>query len=149
MPWGGRITHAHLYYAPGSSSMASHIVLEEAGAQYKTRFINEDAGEHRTEAYLRVNPRGKVPALRLTDGTVLVENVALQTYIARTHPEARLLPTDPEGEAHALSLMAFFATAVHPAFSHFWAPRRFTDEPSGKEGIRVRGWRPSTATAAR
>ena len=86
-----------LYYAPGSSSMASHITLEEAGARYETRFVNEGAGEHRTEAYLRVNPRGKVPALRLTDGTVLVENVAIQTYIARTHPEAGLLPTDPEG----------------------------------------------------
>ncbi len=128
-----------LYYAPGSSSMASHIVLEEAGAHYETRFVNEDAGEHRTEAYLRVNPRGKVPALRLTDGSVLVENIAIQAYVARTHPEAGLLPTDVEGEARALSLMAFFASAVHPAFSHFWAPRRFTDEPSGESGIRAKG----------
>ena len=117
-----------LYYAPGSSSMASHIALEEAGARYDTRFVDEDAGEHRTEAYLRVNPRGKVPALRLADGSVLVENVAIQTYVARAHPEAGLLPADAGGEARALSLMAFFATAVHPAFSHFWAPRRFTGD---------------------
>ncbi len=128
-----------LYYAPGSSSMASHIALEEAGARYDTRFVNEDAGEHRTEAYLRVNPRGKVPALRLPDGSVLVENVAIQTYVARTRPEAGLLPADPMGVARALSLMAFFATAVHPAFSHFWAPARFTDEPSGEDGIRAKG----------
>ncbi|TDH60496.1 glutathione S-transferase family protein [Dankookia rubra] len=128
-----------LYYAPGSSSMASHIALEEAGARYETHFVNEDAGEHRTEAYLRVNPRGKVPALRLVNGSVLVENVAIQTYVARTHPEAGLLPADAEGEARALSLMAFFATAAHPAFSHFWAPRRFTDEPSGEDGIRAKG----------
>lgn len=66
-----------LYYAPGSSSMASHLVLEETGAEFETRFVNEDAGEHRTEAYLRVNPRGKVPALRLADGRMLVENVAI------------------------------------------------------------------------
>src|SRR3712207_8453012 len=46
-----------------------------------TRFVNEDAGEHRTEAYLRVNPRGKVPALRLADGSVLAENVAIQCYV--------------------------------------------------------------------
>ena len=128
-----------LYYAPGSSSMAAHLVLEEAGAGYETRSVDEDAGEQRGEAYLRVNPRGKVPALRLTDGSVLVENIAIQTYVARTHPEAGLLPTDPEEEAHALSLMAFFATAVHPAFSHFWAPRRFTDDQSGEEGIRAKG----------
>ncbi len=128
-----------LYYAPGSSSMAAHLVLEEAGAEYETRFVNEDAGEHRAEAYLRVNPRGKVPALRLADGTVLVENVAIQTYVARTHPQAKLLPEAPEGEARALSLMAFFATAVHPAFSHFWAPGRFTDEPAGEAGVRAKG----------
>ena len=130
-----------LYYAPGSSSMASHLVLEEAGAEYETRFVNEDAGEHRTEAYLRVNPRGKVPALRLADGTVLVENVAIQTYVARIHPQAKLLPEAPEGEARALSLMAFFASAVHPAFSHFWAPGRFTDEPAGEAGVRAKGLR--------
>ena len=128
-----------LYYAPGSSSMAAHLVLEEAGAEYETRFVDEDAGEHRTEAYLRVNPRGKVPALRLADGTVLVENVAIQTYIARTHPEAQLLPDDPEGEARALSRMAVCASTVHPAFSHFWAPGRFTDEPAGQAGVRAKG----------
>ena len=128
-----------LYYAPASSSMASHIALEEAGARYEIRFVNEDAGEQRTEAYLRINPRGKVPALRLSDGTVLVENIAIQIYVARTHPEAKLLPEDAEGEARALSLMAFFASAVHPAFSHFWAPGRFTNEPSGEAGVRTRG----------
>ena len=128
-----------LYYAPGSSSMAAHLVLEEAGAHYETRSVDEDAGEQRTEAYLRVNPRGKVPALRLPDGSVLVENLAIQTYVARTHPAAGLLPTDAEGEVRALSLMAFFASAVHPAFSHFWAPRRFTDKPSGEAGIRAKG----------
>ena len=84
-----------LYDAPGSSSMAAHVVLEEAGAEYETRFVDEDAGEHRTEAYLRVNPRGKVPALRLPDGTVLVENVAIQTYVARTHPQAGCCPATP------------------------------------------------------
>jgi len=128
-----------LYYATGSSSMASHLALEEAGAQYEACFVNEDAGEHRTEAYLRVNPRGKVPALRLSNGSVLVENIAIQTYVAQTHPDAGLLPAGPEEKAHALSLMAFFATAVHPAFSHFWAPRRFTDELSAEEGIKAKG----------
>ena len=61
-----------LYYAPGSSSMVSHIVLEEAGAHYETRFVNEDAGEHRTEAYLRVNPAlGAVAEVVELDGGVI------------------------------------------------------------------------------
>lgn len=128
-----------LYRARGSSSMASHIALEEAGARYDTVLIDEDAGEHRQPAYLAVNPRGKVPALRLADGSVLVENVAIIAHVARTHPAARLLPADPAGEAQALSLMAFFASAVHPAFSHWFAPQRFTADPAGAPGVRARG----------
>ncbi len=65
-----------LYYAPGSSSMASHLVLEEAGAHYETRFVDEEAGEQRKEAYLRANRRGKVPALRLPDGLLPGETAA-------------------------------------------------------------------------
>ncbi len=128
-----------LYYAPGSSSMASHIALEEAGATYETTFVDERAGEQRTEAYLRVNPRGKVPALRLLDGSVLVENIAIQTYIARTHPAARLLPSDPAEEARAMALMAFFASVAHPAFAHYFAPQRFTGEQKGEPGVKARG----------
>ena len=89
------LTH---YCAPGSSSMASHLVLEEAGAAYETRSVDEDAGEQRTEAYPRVNPRGKVPALRLPDGSVLVENLAIQTYVARTAPAPKPGATKLEPE---------------------------------------------------
>ncbi len=53
-----------LHYAPGSSSMASHLALEEAGAVYEAELVGEEASEHRTETYLRLNLPGKVPALR-------------------------------------------------------------------------------------
>jgi len=128
-----------LYFAPGSSSQAAHIAMEETGAAYNKILVDEAAGEHKTEAYLRVNPRGKVPALRLPDGSVLVENVAIQTYIARAYPAAKLLPEDPVGEARAFSLMAFFASTVHPAFSHYYAPARFTGDPIGEPGVKARG----------
>src|SRR3712207_6330167 len=99
-----------LFYAPGSSSMASHIALEEAGARFEPHLVDEAAGEHKSESYLRFSPRGKVPALRLPDGSILVENLAIQCYVADTHPSARLLPEAPEARAQALSLMAFFAS---------------------------------------
>lgn len=119
--------------------MASHIALEEAGARYDTVLVDEDAGEHKRPAYLAINPRGKVPALRLPSGEILVENLAIQAHVARTHPQAALMPTDLEGEAKALSLMAFFASAVHPAFSHYWAPHRFTADRAGEAGVKARG----------
>jgi len=53
-----------LYYAPGACSMASHIVLEESGEKYEPKKVDLAGGEQRTEAYLKINPLGRVPALR-------------------------------------------------------------------------------------
>jgi hypothetical protein len=48
-----------LYYASGACSTASHIGLEESGAPYEARPISFADGEQRSEAYLRINPRGR------------------------------------------------------------------------------------------
>ena len=118
--------------------MAPHIALEETGAAYNAVKIDEVGGEHLTEAYRRINPRAKVPALKLDDGRVITENVAIQTFIARMHPHAQLLPVDPASEAQALSLMSFFATTVHPVFGLFWRPERIRDDPSAHGGIKAK-----------
>ena len=60
-----------LYYAPGACSMASHIVLEESGEKYEPKKVDLAGGEQRTEAYLKINPLGRVPALRLDNGEPL------------------------------------------------------------------------------
>ncbi|MGC2220675.1 MAG: hypothetical protein WA645_23885 [Pseudolabrys sp.] len=50
-----------LYYSPGACSMASHIVLEESGEKYEAKKVDLAGGEQRTEAYLKINPLGRVP----------------------------------------------------------------------------------------
>jgi glutathione S-transferase len=127
-----------LYYAPGACSMAPHIDLEEAGADYTAVRIDELGGEHLTEAYRKINPRAKVPALKLDDGTVITENVAIQTYIGRMYPRAQLLPADPVEEARALSLMSFFATTVHPVFGRYYRPERSSDDPGAHGSIKAK-----------
>jgi glutathione S-transferase len=124
-----------LYYWPGASSMVPHIVLEEAGAPYERQLVNLAQGEYKAAAYLKVNPHGKVPALR-TDDTVLTENVAILTYLARRFPEAGLLPLDPIGEAHCLSRMAWFASSVHPTFAHIIRPERFATDSAAHANLR-------------
>jgi len=52
-----------LYFSPGACSLASHIGLEETGAPYEIKPILLAKGQQRTETYLKINPRGKVPAL--------------------------------------------------------------------------------------
>jgi glutathione S-transferase len=54
-----------LYYWPGASSVIPHITLEEIGAPYELNLVNLANGEHKGAAYLKINPRGKVPALSI------------------------------------------------------------------------------------
>jgi len=76
-------------------------------------------GEHKSGAYLKINPHGKVPALAV-DGMVLTENVAILTYLARRFPETHLLPAGIIEEAHCISMMAWFASSVHPTFRAYY-----------------------------
>lgn len=104
-----------LYFAPGASSMATHIALHEVGAQYEPRPLSWQKQENRDPAFLTINPEGKVPTL-LIDGRVLTEVAATLWYLARRYPDANLLPAnDPEAEAQVISWMSFIASTIHPA----------------------------------
>jgi glutathione S-transferase len=125
-----------LYYAPGACSMASHIVLEETGEKYEPRKVDLAGGEQRTEAYLKLNPLGRVPVLGLDDGTPLTENTAILPYLGKRFG---LWPKDPQGEAKAMSLIGYFATSVHPAHAHVGRPERYTADQSAFPGIKDMG----------
>lgn len=128
-----------LYYSPGACSMASHIGIEESGAPYEAKQIALAKGEQKTPEYLAINPRGKVPALRLDDGAILTENTAILSYLAKRFPERNLLPKEPAAEARCLSMMAWLSNAVHPAFTHISRPERFSEERSALPGIKETG----------
>ncbi|MFZ3311160.1 MAG: glutathione S-transferase N-terminal domain-containing protein, partial [Xanthobacteraceae bacterium] len=89
-----------LYYAPGACSLASHVVLEESGEKYDAKKVDLAGGEQRTEAYLKINPLGRVPALKLDNGEPLTENTAILPYLGKRFG---LWPKDPGAEAKALS----------------------------------------------
>lgn len=105
-----------LYIAPGASSMAPHIALNEIGAPFDLRPLSFARGEQRGAAYLAINPEGKVPALVVGDRLVLTEVAAILFYLARRFPQAGLLPDDAEAQALILSWMSFSAATIHPAF---------------------------------
>src|SRR5689334_24361615 len=113
-----------LYYCPGACSMAAHVVLEETGTRYEARPVLLSAGEQRTEAYLAVNARGQVPALRV-DEKVITESVAVLAYLGRRFPEAELLPRDAVEEARCLAMLAWIATNMDPLFRRAARPERF------------------------
>jgi glutathione S-transferase len=133
----------HLYFSPGACSVAPHIVLEEIGQPYTTELVRVDVGsaaENITHAdYLKVNPKGRVPALKVDD-RVLTEAPTILTYLARKHPEANLLPTDPEVEARCYEWMAWASTTVHAvAFGQVIRPQRFVSEPKDYPAVVAKG----------
>ena len=104
-----------LYFAPGASSMAPHIMLHEVGAPFEAHPISLGKKENRAPAYLAVNPEGKVPTL-LIEGRRLTEVAGILYYLARCYPETKLWPAgDIDAEAQAISWMSFIAATVHPA----------------------------------
>ena len=124
-----------LYYSPGASSIIPHITLEEIGAPYERKLVNLAKGEHKSDAYLQINPRGKVPTLSI-DGNVLTENIAILTFLAKRFPDARLLPQNLTEEASCISMMAWFASAVHPTFAHIIRPERFASDTVARLNVR-------------
>jgi glutathione S-transferase len=116
--------------------MAAHIVLEESGEKYEPIRLDLAKGEQRSDAYLKLNPLGRVPVLRLDDGTPLSENTAILPYLGKRFG---LWPADALGEAKLLSLIGYFAAAVHPAFAHVGRPERYSDDPSDFPALREKG----------
>jgi len=127
-----------LYFSPGACSLASHIGLEETGAPYETKPILLAKQQQKTEAYLKINPRGKVPSLNV-DGKILVENTAILTYLARRFPEKKLLPADPVDEARCVATMCWFSSIVHPSYQHAMRPERFANGESAQAAVKETG----------
>ena len=125
-----------LYFTPGACSLAPHIVLEESGETYEKRLVDLAKGEQRSESYLKLNPQGRVPALLLDDGEPLTENTAILPYLGKRFG---LWPSEPRAEVRALSLVGFFAAAVHPAHAHVGRPERYATDPAAYPTIREAG----------
>jgi len=125
-----------LYYAPHTCALASHIALEDAGADYRTVRIDFAAQEQRQGAYLAVNPKGRVPSL-VTEWGVLTETPAILAFIAQTFPAARLAPlTDPFAFAQAQAFNSYLCATVHVAHAHRMRGPRWADDEATIAGMK-------------
>src|SRR5262245_56264954 len=125
-----------LFYAVGSCALASHIALEEAGAQYETVRINFADNEQRKPEYLKINPKGRVPAL-VTDHGILTETPAILAYVAQLYPKADLAPlADPFAFARVQAFNSYLCSTVHVNHAHRMRGTRWADEPSSIEDMK-------------
>lgn len=117
-----------LYYAPHTCSLASHIALEDAGAEYELRRIDLSKREQQSPAYLQVNPKARVPAM-VTPRGILTETPAMLAFIAQSFPEAELAPlNDPFAFAEIQSFNSYLCSTLHVAHAHRMRGYRWADE---------------------
>lgn len=136
-----------LYYSPGACSLAVHIILEEIGVPYEAEIRSAKNGEGTTTAeYLALNPKGRVPALTGVPGgyggapNLLTEAVAILLFLARSHPEQKLLPANPAGEARCLEWLSWISVDLHGiGYGQLWRPHRFVADPKLHEAVKARG----------
>jgi glutathione S-transferase len=121
-----------LYFSPGACSLASHITAREAGipiklerADTKTKKLVDGSD------YYAVNSKGSVPALRLDDGAVLTEGVAIMQYLADQKPESNLVPkAGTLARYRVQEWLNYITSEVHKSYSPLWNP---TADPKVKE----------------
>jgi glutathione S-transferase len=127
-----------LYYAKGACSLASHIALEEAGATYDLERLDLKAGDQRKPEFLKINPKGRVPAL-MTDKGILTENPVILGYVAQSFPDAKLAEYDDSFKFGSMqSFNMFLATSVHVAFAHNSRPERYADGDEAAKAMRAK-----------
>ena len=107
-----------LYISPGACSLASNIALHEAGIPFEISKVDKRTKRADGVDFVTINPKGYVPALRLDDGQVLTENVAVLQYIADLNPAAKLAPPAGTMERYRLQeWLSFINSEVHKGFS--------------------------------
>jgi glutathione S-transferase len=132
-----------LFRARGASSLAPHIILEEIGLPYLTKEVTIDQASRADilvdDQYLKINPKGRLPALTIGDD-VLTETPAILAYLAKRYPESRLLPPTLEAEVRCLEWMNWLATTVHAtAFAQIVRPQRFVADQKDYPAVIARG----------
>ena len=114
-----------LYFAPGVCSLAPHIALRESGQAVE--LIKVDLGKKQTESgedYLKTNVKGYLPALKLDNGQVLTEVVAILQYIVDQKPNSSLAPQAGTLEHYRLiEWLTFISSEIHKTLGALFNPK--------------------------
>ena len=129
-----------LMFAPGACSIGIHLLLEEIGKPYETQRVNLQEGAQYKPDFTTINPKSKVPTLVRDDGSVLTEFPAIAYWLARTNPEAHLLPDDADGQARVLEALDYAVATMHmQGFTPMFRPGNFSPNAADEDAVKARG----------
>jgi len=111
-----------LYYSPGACSQAPHILLHELGFSHDAERVNlQNKTLEDGSSYLRINPKGSVPALELESNEVLTENAVILQYLGDRAGSPDVLPSVGNFRRYrALEKVNFITTELHKRFSYLF-----------------------------
>ena len=101
-----------------SATYRVRVALNLKGLTADEHSINLDAGEQRSDAYLKINPMGAIPALIDTapgmSPAPITQSLAILEYLEEVQPTPALLPADPAGRARVRSIAQTLCADTHP-----------------------------------
>src|ERR1700693_849491 len=100
-----------LYEFPPTRSIRVRWTLQELGVPFEAIRVNMLAGEHKSPAFLQVNPAGKLRAL-IDGDLMLTESVAICLSLAEKYPDKGLMPRDLGQRADLYRWLMFAATEL-------------------------------------
>jgi len=113
-----------LYYSPGACSLSPHIALCEAGLPYDLVKVDLKAKKlENGDDYLKINPKGQVPALALDSGELVTEGPVIVQMIADQAAGKNLAPARDSAERYKLlEWLNFVGTELHKNFGPMFSP---------------------------
>lgn len=116
-----------LYAAGTSNGMRARIALEECGLPYTLHPVALDKGEHKTAAFLAMNPNGQIPVIVDRDGPggkplTLSQSTAILIYCAEK--SGKFMPTNAAARAAMLQALMSASTDVTPIFGAYFTAAR-------------------------
>jgi glutathione S-transferase len=129
-----------LFYSPNACSMGIHLLLEEIGNPYTLEKVDFSKAAQYAPPFTDLNPKSKVPVLLRDDGTTVTEFPAIAFYLARSNPDANLLPGNIEQEVRALELLDYLIATVHMrGFTRIFRSSLFTPSPQDEDKVKQAG----------
>jgi glutathione S-transferase len=113
-----------LYYSPGACSLSPHIALLEAGLPYDLVKVDLRAKKlDNGDDFLKVNPKGQVPAIALDSGELVTEGPVIVQMVADQSPAKHLAPARDSAERYKfLEWLNFITSELHKNFSPLFNP---------------------------
>ncbi len=121
-----------------SATYRVRVALNLKGLKAHERIVNIDAGEQRSEAYLKINPLGGIPTLVEAGHPPLTQSAAILEFLDEIHPSPALLPADPHARARVRGIAAMLTADTHPLVT----PRikKYLTTTGGFDDAAFRAW---------